>query len=255
MSESIVLDACSECLLALAAAGDPQRLAQLRARVVAGEPAAYVAGFIEFAGRRFRIDRRAFITDAETAYLVDAVLDEGSRLQQELGRAPRILEFGVGAGTLAISVKLERPAWKVAGLDVDAAALTLAAENAALHGVDIELVESDYFDGWPVGADAPDLIFGDPPWGSGTDLYDSSRDEHYYQQMPAASAFPPGGLRSAIHDELIRRVAACGWPSLLVLNYGTLPLEVIQASAGGLAWWRLLHPLPELSVLVGRAQA
>lgn len=247
------IDACSEALLALAAEGDSARLAALRARVIAGEPAAYVAGFIEFAGRRFKIDRRAFITDAETEYLTASVLTEGARLQSQLGRPPRLLEFGIGAGTLAITVKLGRPDWVVSGLDVDAQALALAAENAALHGVDIGLVESDYFDGWPAAAGVPDLIFGDPPWGTATDLYDSYRDEHYYQQMPAASAFPPGCQRTAIHDELIRRVVARGWSSLLVLNYGTLPVDVIRASAAPLAECSLVHPQPSLSLLVGRA--
>lgn len=246
------LDRFSEALLAQAAAGDPERLAGLRRRVAAGEPAAYVAGFTEFAGRRFRMDRRAFITDAETAFLTEIVLAQGGRLQRELGRPPRVLEFGVGAGTLAITVKLGAPDWPVTGLDVDAAALALAAENAALHGAAIKLLESDYFDAWPATADAPDLIFGDPPWGSGSDLYDAGRDEHYYRQMPAASAFPPGGGRTAIHDELIRRVVAFGWRSLLVLNYGILPDAVIAHSAAPLAQWRLLHPQPGLSVMVGR---
>jgi release factor glutamine methyltransferase len=246
------VDDWSERLLALAANGDPQRIAGWRARVAAGEPVAYVVGFTEFAGRRYRIDRRAFITDAETEYLTDAVLDQGRRLQRELGRPPRILEFGVGAGTLAITVKLAEPDWIVSGLDVDAAALSLAAENAALHGVDIELIHSDYFDGWPADAAEPDLIFGDPPWGTATDLYDPQRDERYYQQMPHASAFPPAGGRTGIHDELIRRVVARGWSSLLVLNYGTLPEDAIARSAAPLAQWRLLHPQAALSVLVGR---
>jgi release factor glutamine methyltransferase len=246
-----LVDAWSESLLLLAAKGDAHALEAFRARVAAGEPAAYVVGFTVFAGRRYRIDRRAFITDVETEYLTDAVLGQGRRLQRELGRPPRILEFGVGAGTLAITVKLAEPDWIVCGLDVDAAALTLAAENAALHGVDIGLIESDYFDGWPDAAE-PDLIFGDPPWGAATDLYDHYRDEHYYQQMPLASAFPPAGGRTGIHDELIRRVVARGWRSLLMLNYGTLPEDAIAMSAAPLAQWRLLHPQAGLSVLVGR---
>jgi methylase of polypeptide subunit release factors len=248
------LDAWSESLLRLAADGDRQTPEAQRARVAAGEPAAYVVGFTVFAGRRFRIDQRAFITDPETEYLTDAVLDHGRRLQRQLGRAPRVLEFGIGAGTLAITVKLAEPDWIVAGLDVDAGALSLAAENAQQHGVEVKLVESDYFDAWPADSSAPDLIFGDPPWGSASDLYDAHRDEHYYRQMPAASAFPPGGQRTAIHDQLLRRVTALEWPSLLLLNYGTLPLDVIARSAAPLREWHLLHPQPGLSVLVGRGR-
>ena len=135
---------------------------------------------------------------------------------------------------------------------IDPAALDLAAENTLLHGVKIDLITSDYLSGSPQDGTEPDIVFGDPPWGNASDLYDSHRDEHYYRQMPAASAFPPDGQRTAIHDELIRRIVARGWRSLLILNYGILPRELVARSAQPLAEWRLLHPQPQLSVLVGR---
>lgn len=246
------IDPGDDVLLRAAAGADLRRLDALRARVRAGEPAAYVAGFLEFGGRRFFSDRRAFITDTETLHLVDSVVAEGLRLQASRGRALDLLEFGVGAGTLAISVKLAQPAWRLSGVDIDPAALDLAAENTLLHGVKIDLIASDYLSGWPQDGTEPDIVFGDPPWGNASDLYDSHRDEHYYRQMPAASAFPPDGQRTAIHDELIRRIVARGWRSLLILNYGILPRELVARSAQPLAEWRLLHPQPQLSVLVGR---
>lgn len=239
-------------LLVEAAGGDPGRLQALRARVAAGEPAAYVAGLLRFGGRRFLCDRRAFITDPETLWLAQAAIDQGRQLQAALGRPPRMLEFGVGAGTLAITVKLAAPDWPVAGIDIDAGALELAAENARLHGVDIALHQSDYLSGWPAHAPPPDLVFGDPPWGDAHDLYDAERDERYYAQMPAASAFPRSGGRTGIHDELIRRLVASGWSTSLLLNYGTLPAAVIARSAAPLREWRLLQPVAGISLLLGR---
>lgn len=238
-------------LLVEAAAGDPERLAQLRARVAAGEPAAYAAGFLHFGGRRFRCDRRAFITDPETLWLVQSAIDEGRRLQAALGRPPRVLEFGVGAGTLAITLKLAQPRWPLAGVDIDTAALTLATENARAHGVQLDLHPGEYLSGWPAGNAPPDLIFGDPPWGDAQDLYAPERDANYYEQMPAASAFPRTGGRTGIHDELIRRLVATRWPSLLLLNYGTLPDEVIARSAAPLREWRVLRPVAGISLLLG----
>lgn len=241
-----------EALLVLAAAGDPARLAALRERVRAGEPAAYAAGFLLFRGRRFAVDPRAYITDPEVTHLVDQVTAEGRALEQAVGRPPSVLEFGVGAGTMAISLKLEHPHWSVAGLDVDAAALELARANARAHAVDVRLFESDFFSAWPADAAPPDLIFGDPPWGGAEDLYTDHRDADYYRRMPARSAFPPGGNRTALHDEIIARLVALRWPSLLVLNYGVLPAAVIAASAKPLRHHRVIHPQPHLSVLVGR---
>ena len=247
-----MIDPLSDAWLVEAAGGDAARLASLRRRVSEGEPAGYVAGFIRFRGLRLAMDRRAFITDAETSLLVDVALDQGRALQQQLGRAPQILEFGVGAGSLSLAMHAEQPDWRYAGLDVDAPALALAAENAAVHGCRLELFQSDYLDGWPADRAPPDLIFGDPPWGSREDLYDAHRDASYYDAMPAASAYPQGG-RTGIHDELLRRLADARWPTRIVLNYGVLPEPVIARSAAPLADWRLAHPKPGVSVLVGHA--
>lgn len=242
-----------EALLRQAAGGDEERLAQMLAEVAAGAPAPYVAGFLLFRGHRFRIDRRAFITDPETSALVDVVLAEGDRLAATLGRAPCLVEFGVGAGSLAISVKLARPDWQLTGLDIDAGALTLARENASLHGVELRLIQSDFLSALPAG-EAPDLIFGDPPWGGSEDLYDDERDERWYRQMPPHSAFPDDGGQTSVHDALIAATIARHWPTLLVLNYGVLPEAVIARSAGGLGDWRIAQPAPGISVLVGRAR-
>lgn len=249
----IVGDLSDDALLQLAAGNDSAKLAQLRARVAAGEPAAYVAGLIVFRGRRYRCDRRAFITDPETGYLTDVVIALGRRLALKLGRPLRVVEFGVGAGTLALTVKHAQPDWELIGLDVDRPALELAAENAAEHGLDLRLIESDYLAAWPADQAPPDLIFGDPPWGGEADLYDSERDANYYHAMPARSAFPPGGGRCTIHDELIRQLATREWPSTLLLNYGVLPDALIATSAAPLRHWRLKRPQPALKILVGRA--
>ena len=244
-------DPVGDELLQLAARCDPDQLDSLRRRVEAGEAPAYAAGFLSFGGRRFHIDPRAFITDPETWWLTEVVLEQGRGLAAQ-GRVPQILEFGVGAGTLAITVKLAHPDWSVSGIDIDAAALELAVENARLHGVDIGLVQSDYLSAWPATRRAPDLIFGDPPWGGAEDLYDGERDENYYLQMPQLSAFPPGGERTGIHDRLIRSVVERGWDSTIILNYGVLPHAVIAQSAAPLGQWSLAHPQPGISVLIGR---
>jgi methylase of polypeptide subunit release factors len=243
----------SDALLVLAAGGDATQLRILRARVASGEPPAYVAGFTVFRGRRFRVDPRAYITDPELTSLIDVLAAEGRQLEHHLGRPLCVLEFGVGAGTLAITVKREHPAWSVWGLDVDREALAVAAENVREHGVEVGLLESDYFAEWLKGMPAPDVIFGDPPWGSAGDLYAEGRNAQYYRRMPARSAFPPGGSRCAVHDRIIAEVRALGWPSLLVLNYGVLPRAVIAPSVAPLREFRLLSPQPHLTVMVGRA--
>ena len=248
-------DPQDDSLLILAASGDEGLLAKMRQRHAAGEPAPYVAGFLLFRGHRFTMDHRAYITDPELTHLVDAVASAGTSLAAQLRRPLRLLEFGIGAGTLSLSLKIEHPEWSFTGLDIDPPALALARTNAAAHGVALELLESDLLSAWPAAAEPPDLLFGDPPWGGPTDLYDETRDGHYYDQMPALSAYPGGTSPCGIHDELIRRLCALGWPSALILNYGVLPAAVIERSAAPLAEWRVVHPRPDISVLLGCARA
>lgn len=223
--------------LEAASAGDAAQLQRWLKRRFAGEPLAYILGEFTFRGRRFRSDARAYITDPETSLLIDAVLERGDRLTRP-DRAPCVAEIGCGGGSLAISVQLERPAWRVVGLDLDGAALALARTNAAAHELfDLPLIESDLFAAWPEPA-APDLIFGDPPWGSEETLYDASRDAAHYRAMPAASAFPPGD-RTMLHRQILRDVSRRGWKSHLILNGGVLPADELAALARDAAWHEL----------------
>lgn len=251
-----MVDALGMAILKRAAKDNAQLLETMKRRVEAGEPAAYVAGWMPFSGRWFKSDKRAYITDPEATLLIEQVLLQGDQVEPK-GRALQVLEFGVGAGTLAITLKLERSHWQLSGLDVDPPALQLAAENASFHQVDIELLHSDFLDGWG-DRPPPDLLFADPPWGDERDLYDQGRDAAYYHAMPAASAYPANG-RTGIHDELLRRLVASRWPSLIVLNYGILPLSEIERSAQCLADYRLQRIVApggaEVHVLVGRANS
>jgi len=242
-------DPTGKALLSLAAEGDSALLCRWCKRLEEGIPAPYLCGFQIFRGQRYLSDRRAYVTDPELSFLVDLVLEEGDAHTRTYGQPPHVLEFGTGAGTLLIAIALERPNWQCSGLDIDPAALELASENARLHGVEIDLRESNFFSAWTGGLQPPTLVFGDPPWGTATDLYVDERDSRYYEQMPTMSAFPATGGRTGIHDELLRQWVKLPWKALLLLNYGILPRDVIAQSATPLRDWEIVQPQPGLSVL------
>lgn len=223
--------------LAAACQGDANRLKRWIKRRLAGEPIPYILGEIVFRDRRFRIDPRAYITDPESSFLVEGVETAVDAFAAKHGRAPLVAEIGSGCGSLAISLKLERPAATVIALDLDPAALRLSVENAAAHRADVRFVESDLFDAWPEAA-APDIIFADPPWGSEETLYSEDRDGDYYRAMPAASAFPLGGL-TGVHAQILRSVTQRQWPSEVILNGGVLPRTELEAVARGARWYAI----------------
>lgn len=216
------------------ACADPARLRRLLRRRQLGEPREYVVGYQDFRGRRFAIDKRVYITDPELTHLVGAVVSVGRSILEERKRPPVLVEFGAGCGSLAISVKKELPGARVIGLDLDGDAIAVAAENARLHQADVWLLESDFFSALPPEL-VPDLIFGDPPWGDETSLYDEGRPASHYQAMPILSAFPSGGI-TAVHEAILRSVGSRGWDAEVLLNLGTLgdehvaPLQAMTAT-------------------------
>lgn len=112
-----------------------ERLVPLREgikRLGLGEPLQYVVGETEFMGYRFRSDRRALIPRPDTECLVKAVLECAPLWSRP---TPRVVEIGTGSGCVITSLALARPGVSFGAIDIQPAALELAAENAALHGV------------------------------------------------------------------------------------------------------------------------
>ncbi len=230
-----------------ASQGDPLCFRRYLKRHTWGEPIPYITETIEFRHRFFKLDRRAYITDPELTYLVDAVLHDIDAFTAREGRSPLVAEFGVGCGSLSISIKLERPEVAIIGVEIDRSAIALALENVARYKVDIPIIESDFFSSWSF-VDAPDIIYGDPPWGETTDLYDPLRSAAYYHAMPVMSAYPVGG-KAAVHEGLLRHVKSQGWTSLMLLNCGVLPSSVLNDLESLTQTATRLHPTAELTIL------
>jgi release factor glutamine methyltransferase len=124
----------------------------------AGEPVAYIVGEKEFFGRMFRVTPEVLIPRPETEHLVEAAL-ERLPLEQPL----RILDLGTGSGCIAISLALERPLAEVIAVDVSAAALAVATENAErLGAVNVRFVLGDWYAN--LGVKKFDMILANPPY-------------------------------------------------------------------------------------------
>jgi release factor glutamine methyltransferase len=133
------------------------RLEALIARRVGGEPVAYILGEREFYGRRFRVTPDTLIPRPETEHLVDAALERMA------GRpTASVLDIGTGTGCIAITLKLEQPAWSVSAIDISERTLTVARTNGALLNAEVEWLPGDLY-----GAVADrrfDLIVSNPPY-------------------------------------------------------------------------------------------
>lgn len=137
---------------------------ELVTRRAAGEPVAYLTGHREFYGLDFRVTPAVLIPRPETELLVELVLE-----RLPAGAECNVLDLGTGSGCVAISVARHRPRARVVAVDMSRAALALAQENAASHGVNnVEFRLSNWFtrlEGQSfavIAANPPYIAVGDP---------------------------------------------------------------------------------------------
>jgi release factor glutamine methyltransferase len=123
--------------------GDPERpltrdqrsqLEALLARRVWREPLAYILGGREFWSLPIRVTADTLVPRPETETLVEAAL--GWLGERRAGAAElRILDLGTGSGCLLLALLSELPRAFGVGVDLSAAALAVARENADALGL------------------------------------------------------------------------------------------------------------------------
>ena len=124
----------------------------------AGEPVAYLLGWREFYGRRFRVGPAVLIPRPETELLVEQAL---TRIGA--AGAARVLDLGTGSGVIALTLALERLDLEVTATEIAAEALALAQANARVLCADhVRLLHGDWFA--PVAGAQFDLIVSNPPY-------------------------------------------------------------------------------------------
>lgn len=170
------------------------------ARRAAGEPVAYLTGYREFFGRDFHVTPATLIPRPETELLIELVLEKVRD-----AAAPRIVDLGTGSGAIAVTLALEIPTSQVTAVDASAAALAVAADNAARLGAQVRCLHGDWLA--PCAGERFDFIVSNPP-------YVAEQDAHLSQ---GDLRFEPRSALAAGADGLddIRRILAAAPASLL----------------------------------------
>ena len=148
------------------------RFERLLARREAGEPVAYLRGYKEFYGRPFIVNRSVLIPRPETELLVEASLTCGDALAEGRG-AVTLHDVGTGCGAIAVTVQLERPAWRVSGSDLAPPAVAAALRNR--DGLGAGTLRLRVCDLLPPAPARWDLIAANPPYLTGAEVADLRR--------------------------------------------------------------------------------
>ena len=145
-------------------AAQQQHLSQLLVRRAGGEPLAYLVGEKEFHGLTLRVSPAVLVPRPDTETLVDWAMEllHGAN-------NPRVLDMGTGSGAIALALKHGCPQARVSALDASAEALAVAHDNAKRLQLDIQLLQSDWWQG--VAGQDFDLIVSNPPYIAEGDVH------------------------------------------------------------------------------------
>jgi release factor glutamine methyltransferase len=174
-------------------------------RRAAGEPVAYLLGFREFFGRRFKVTRDVLIPRPETELLVEIALEKIPAEESQ-----RVLDLGTGCGNIATIIALARPHVLVTAVDISYAALELARENGRLLGAEnVRWMHGDWFS--ELRAEKFDVVVANPPYVAARDPHLNEGDLRF--EPAAALASGLNGL-NAIREIIAgapRYLHSSGW--------------------------------------------
>ncbi|MFM2250353.1 MAG: hypothetical protein RLZZ358_1280 [Bacteroidota bacterium] len=192
---------------------DPARLLEDFQRLLTGEPIQYILGEAPFYGRSFAVTRDTLIPRNETEELVHLILKENR------SSGLRILDLGTGTGCIPISLALELKAPEVYALDVSAAALEVARQNAAQLGATVHFIEGSLLEK-PLELPKMDVIVSNPPYVPLRDQADMHANVVDFE--PHLALFVPD------EDPLVFYRAIGIWGQQLLNQGGKLYLEIYE---------------------------
>lgn len=207
------------------------RFRELVKRRGEGEPVAYLVGNREFFSLPFAVSPAVLVPRPETEGLVVRVIDLCKPLTTS-----RIIDVGTGSGAIAVTLAKHLPRARLAATDISPAALAVARENAARHGVAdrIEFLECDLLSA-PSVAGPWDVIVSNPPYVRDDEFDGLPRDVRLHEPKGALVAGPTGvEVVARLAADAVGALATGGW---LIVEIGpavAVAAERVLAAVPGL---------------------
>lgn len=135
------------------------------------EPLQHLLGTVNFLGLELAVTREVLIPRPETEQLVELAAKYLAPRNAGQAQPTRVLDFGTGSGCVAVVLAKQFPAAEIHASDISEAALRVARENAARHGVAerVYFHQGDGFAAVPAGMRF-DLLVSNPPYIPGGEI-------------------------------------------------------------------------------------
>jgi len=184
-----------------------------------GEPIQYITGETEFYGLPFRVTPDVLIPRPETEHLVEQALALAARFEH-----PRIVDVGTGSGAIAVALARHLSQAQIAAVDISAAALEIARENAERNAVSdrIRFLQGDLLG--PVRDERFDIVVSNPPYVPVVDRESLSVEVREHEPALALFAGDDG-------FDIYRRLIPDGFAVLEPRGYMLLEIGYGQSAA------------------------
>ena len=138
------------------------RMEAATARILNGEPLAYVLGEWDFYGLTLQVDRNVLIPRDDTCAVTELAIRQALFLEQD----PRILDLCTGSGCIGLAIASRVKDARVALADVSREALAVAKKNVILQKYTgrVSCVQADALKPAPAFLGKFDMIVSNPPY-------------------------------------------------------------------------------------------
>lgn len=205
------------------------RLEDFLSRREGREPVSHILGRKGFWTIELKVTPDVLTPRPETEVIVDFVLKTFAE-----DEPLHLLDLGTGPGTIILAILAERRTATGVGLDISAAALAVARENAALLEVEdrVLLAESDWAEGQ---ADAAyDLVVSNPPYIVREIIAELDPEVRDHEPHLALDGGPDGlDAYRIIAPQVLRTLKPGGLFALEIGHDQSAAVEALMTAAGG----------------------
>lgn len=141
-----------------------------------GEPVAYILGYKDFYGLRFKVNENVLVPRPETEVLVERIIsvilsqvrNPNTKILKQIqdDQTLRILDVGTGSGCIAVTLAKQFSIYNfqfiITASDISSSALKVAKANAKVHKVKINFIQSDLLKNIKF---TPNVIIANLPYG------------------------------------------------------------------------------------------
>lgn len=205
------------------------RYRELVRRRGAREPLQHLLGETPFRELSLKVDGRALIPRQETEIIVDLV-----RKTVQPGRANAILDVGVGAGPIYLSLQKEIANCSVYGVDISEACLRLTRENAERNALKADnLFLGDAFAPFPPDL-RWDIIVSNPPYVGQGELAGLQPEVRDHDPVSALIGGPEGWeFPARLIDAAFSRLHESG---TMIVEIGAGQFPILKAKSQSRPW-------------------